>query len=224
MTDYSIRRFKRFTKDEIISAIKQYALEKNLEYISVEDFCEWYNVSRKTVQKYGVWPNLCKEAGLNPRYFRTNDRQILFDNLQKVWERLGHQPRVKDMRQPLSLISDSSYRKVFNKNWYEICLEFLSWKTGMSTEEIAKETQDTTIANSNNYKSKRVRGIPLGLRYDVLKRDGFRCVKCGRSPATELGVVLHVDHDTPRSKEGDNSLENLWTLCSDCNLGKSNKL
>lgn len=33
------------------------------------------------------------------------------------------------------------------------------------------------------------------LRYDILKRDGFRCVICGRT--ANDGVKLHVDHIIP---------------------------
>ena len=49
------------------------------------------------------------------------------------------------------------------------------------------------------------------LRYDVLKRDGFRCVICGRT--AEDGVKLHVDHIKPVSKGGKTEYENLRTLC-----------
>ncbi len=59
------------------------------------------------------------------------------------------------------------------------------------------------------------------LRYDILKRDNFRCVICGRSQAD--GVKLHVDHIIPVSKGGKTEWNNLRTLCEDCNLGKSNK-
>ena len=59
------------------------------------------------------------------------------------------------------------------------------------------------------------------LRYDVLKRDGFRCVICGRT--AEDGVKLHVDHIKPVSKGGKTEYENLRTLCDQCNFGKSNK-
>ena len=60
------------------------------------------------------------------------------------------------------------------------------------------------------------------LRFDVFKRDGYKCVICGRSPVTH-SVDLHVDHIKPYSLGGETFLENLQTLCSDCNLGKSNK-
>ena len=59
------------------------------------------------------------------------------------------------------------------------------------------------------------------LRYDVMKRDGFRCVLCGRS-ASDM-VKLHVDHIKPISKGGKTELSNLRTLCQDCNLGKRDK-
>ena len=59
------------------------------------------------------------------------------------------------------------------------------------------------------------------LRYDIMKRDGFRCVLCGRS--AEDGVKLHVDHIIPISKGGRTFPKNLRTLCDSCNLGKSDK-
>jgi 5-methylcytosine-specific restriction endonuclease McrA len=66
--------------------------------------------------------------------------------------------------------------------------------------------------------------IKLGLRYEVLRRDRFRCVLCGASPATQLGCVLHVDHVIPWSKGGKTVAGNLRSLCETCNLGKSDKL
>lgn len=58
------------------------------------------------------------------------------------------------------------------------------------------------------------------LRAEVLRRDQSRCRMCGR---TAQVVPLHVDHIIPVSKGGKTSLENLQTLCQDCNLGKSNR-
>ena len=56
------------------------------------------------------------------------------------------------------------------------------------------------------------------LRYEIMKRDGFRCVRCGCSK--EDGVKLHVDHIKPVSKGGKTEKSNLRTLCNLCNLGK----
>ena len=59
------------------------------------------------------------------------------------------------------------------------------------------------------------------LRYDVLKRDKFRCTICGAT--AQDGVKLHVDHIFPVSKGGKTELDNLRTLCERCNRGKSAK-
>ena len=59
------------------------------------------------------------------------------------------------------------------------------------------------------------------LRYDIMRRDGFRCQLCGST--AQDGVKLHVDHVIPVSKGGKTELPNLRTLCERCNLGKSNK-
>jgi 5-methylcytosine-specific restriction endonuclease McrA len=60
--------------------------------------------------------------------------------------------------------------------------------------------------------------LTFGLRWIILKRDDFRCRKCGRS--AEDGAKLHVDHILPIEKWGKTEESNLMTLCRDCNLGK----
>lgn len=62
--------------------------------------------------------------------------------------------------------------------------------------------------------------IPKSVRFEVLKRDKFTCQYCGREAPD---VILEIDHITPVSKGGDNSIMNLVTSCRDCNRGKSNK-
>lgn len=63
----------------------------------------------------------------------------------------------------------------------------------------------------------------IGLRFAVFRRDRFRCQLCGRSPATELSCSLQADHVTPYSKGGRTTLDNLRTLCTECNLGRGNR-
>lgn len=55
-------------------------------------------------------------------------------------------------------------------------------------------------------------------RFLVLKRDKYTCQLCGKTQAD--GVKLEIDHKHPRSKGGDDTTSNLWTLCYDCNRGK----
>lgn len=69
--------------------------------------------------------------------------------------------------------------------------------------------------------NKSKRNIPLGLRYKIFKRDGFKCIACGNSSSN--GAILHIDHKTPFSLGGLTEFNNLQTLCSNCNISKSNK-
>lgn len=63
--------------------------------------------------------------------------------------------------------------------------------------------------------------VTESVRYNVMRRDGFRCVLCGRS--AKDGVTLHVDHIIPVSKGGKSTMDNLRTLCEECNRGKRDK-
>ena len=61
------------------------------------------------------------------------------------------------------------------------------------------------------------------LRYQAFERYGNRCACCGATPSD--GLVMHVDHIKPRSKNPELALdiENLQILCEDCNVGKINQ-
>lgn len=58
-------------------------------------------------------------------------------------------------------------------------------------------------------------------RFEIFKRDGFRCVYCGSTPVQS---ALRVDHVVPVSEGGTNKHSNLVTACFDCNAGKAARL
>ena len=62
------------------------------------------------------------------------------------------------------------------------------------------------------------RGITLKIRYQVLKRDNFKCVLCGNDAKNTL---LVIDHKIPVAGGGTNDFDNLRTLCRECNHGKA---
>lgn len=71
-----------------------------------------------------------------------------------------------------------------------------------------------------NSQERAARRTAIGktLRFRVLHRDAFTCQYCGRAAPD---VVLHIDHQRPISRGGNNHISNLITACEDCNLGKS---
>lgn len=62
--------------------------------------------------------------------------------------------------------------------------------------------------------------FPSTVKEEILKRDGYRCVVCGRG--RESGVELVADHIKPKDKGGTNNIENGQTLCTEHNLLKKN--
>lgn len=60
------------------------------------------------------------------------------------------------------------------------------------------------------------------LRFEVFKRDAFRCRYCGVSNADE-STLLVVDHIVPVAEGGATAFENLVTACEPCNQGKGGR-
>ena len=67
--------------------------------------------------------------------------------------------------------------------------------------------------------SKR-KSISKKVRFEVFKRDGFKCQYCGESSPD---VILEVDHIDPFSKGGADEMVNYISACRSCNSGKSDR-
>lgn len=89
---------------------------------------------------------------------------------------------------------------------HKICSDYCREKIIESRKKLSSEEY---ALDNKAYKS----------RFEILKRDGFKCHYCGRS-ASEDGVKLHIDHITPKSRGGKDDPENYITSCSECNIGK----
>lgn len=63
----------------------------------------------------------------------------------------------------------------------------------------------------------------LKLRFEIFKRDNFRCQYCGRNPREDK-TKLHIEHIIPKSRGGTNQINNLTTSCAECNYGKRDVL
>jgi 5-methylcytosine-specific restriction enzyme A len=83
-------------------------------------------------------------------------------------------------------------------------------------KKVAKKLQTEQQVNE----SRRSRYISPSVRVSVLHRDSYKCVFCGRGAPQ---IQLEVDRIVPFSKGGNNLIENLQTLCLDCNRGKGSR-
>ncbi len=62
--------------------------------------------------------------------------------------------------------------------------------------------------------------IDARLKYAVLQRDNSTCQRCGANIHNTPNVKLVIDHKIPVDLGGETTIDNLWTLCDDCNGGK----
>ena len=131
--------------------------------------------------------------------------------------------RRKKLRKPqlnVTIHLKATYTSPQGRNHY--------WKQEQYDYDSLKRWYDYTIElkaqrQTRQYQIKLERAkMSDSLRYDILRRDNFRCQICGSS--AQDGVKLHVDHIVPVSKGGKTTPDNLRTLCDRCNMGKSDKM
>lgn len=201
------------SEEEILGDLQNTAKKLNKETITQKEYRENGSYDDTTVsRKFGTWNQALKTAGLQYSNETNISDERLFNNLLNLWEHLGRQPRRSDLTNDISEFSQSPYNRRF-QNWTNALQNFVAWAN--DEELVAPENKIDT-------KKKTGRDPSLRLRFKVLQRDSFTCKQCGASPAKDPSIELHLDHILPWSKGGETSYENLQTLCSKCNLGKSN--
>lgn len=121
------------------------------------------------------------------------------------------------MIKPLSKFSSGTYEYRYGtwRKALEKFVEFINCEEIETTKTIEKKTEIVS-------KHKTKRDINWRLRFLVMRRDDFKCVACGRNPALDSEIILHIDHILAWDNGGETIYENLQTLCSICNIGKSN--
>ena len=174
-----------------------------------------YDVSTIT-RRFGSWIKALERAGLKSGNIINYTDEELFENILNIWQYKGKQPVRKDLAFPPSKISQSPYNRRFH-SWITAIKEFVNYANDKNIEVNKNDSADSVNIKCLG------RDPSLRLRYQVLKRDNFSCCLCGASPAKDPSVTLHIDHIIPWSKGGQTTLDNLQTLCSKCNLGKSNQ-
>ncbi len=218
---FELKPYNRNTPDEkLVSDVKRVASELNKDSITIDEYNERGSFHATTLtRRFGSWFKVLDLAGLQKSRSPLNiSEEELFQNLEEIWTKLGRQPNYTETQKPLSKYSAGTYENRFG-TWRKALEKFVAYinnEENISSEEAIQnlETEPTT-----RHKTKR--SISWRLRFIVMRRDNFKCKKCGRSPATDPTIILHVDHKTAWVNGGETVFENLETLCSKCNIGKS---
>lgn len=182
----------------------------------MKDYESFGRYSPDTVmRRFGSWNKALLAVGLEKSHDVNVADEALFENLLTLWQHYGRQPRRRELSSPPSTFSQSPYHRRFG-SWTAALEAFVNYANGGGVESLTVQASEETVRRRTG------RDPSLRLRWRVLQRDRFTCCACGKSPALSAGVELHVDHIDPWSKGGETELVNLQTLCSKCNIGKSN--
>jgi hypothetical protein len=212
------------TRDKVLLAdVQRVASELGKDSVTEREYREHGQYGMDAMRRrFGSWSKIIDASGLQKSNFPGFTDLEYYENLAEVWEKLGRQPGYADMRKPLSKHVIGSFVKRFG-TWRKTLTAFESYLNA----EVDCETQiERTIASlehrSQPTPARTPRDVDARLRFLVLRRDHFKCLRCGKSPATDSNVLLEVAHILAWSNGGETILENLQTLCSVCNSGKSN--
>lgn len=200
--EYSRKSLDRVT----VSSIVKYHIENNINGLRTDIENAIFNINLLNEYK--------KEVESISKIESKNESKYSFKKFKKIENRVFNNLIYKEENFLISLDLRSFYRKsndeIIKKEAnisFEKLVEFYNlWLNGNKYEETIK--QERKIMNDN-------------IRYNVLKRDNFKCQLCGRN--VKDGAKLHVDHIIPVSKGGKTVMSNLQTLCDRCNIGKGNK-
>ena len=239
--NFQRKRIDKFSESKILDELEKTAQHFNYIEFSKRNFTKFSGMSVTPIQnQYGSWKNGLaalkkhlqqKGLDLSPRPYapqRIYSNKDLFDEMGRIWQIVGQRPSKTEWETTEPKISITAYKKRFG-SWTRACQKFIEYKMDreISSDNFIRFDGKELLVHERGerigYSKENSRNVSLSLRLKVLNRDNFKCVFCGKSPATDFGTKLHIDHIVPFSKGGKSTLENLQTLCEDCNLGKSDR-
>jgi HNH endonuclease len=203
----------RFTRAEMIEDLKRFAKRRRGRAFTMAEFDAWGGgrCAAATIRaRFGeCWRRAQWAAGIASARRGKYSPEELMRILEEVWREVERPPGSPTLRRVARM-----YANGYVRHWGSLkaARERLA---RFHRGEITREELLAPVAG------RRVRReLSKRTRWLVHERDGHRCCKCGRSPKTDPGVVLEVDHIVPCARGGGNEMENLRTLCRDCNRGK----
>ena len=208
---------RNISNDELISDMIRVSQILNQSTLTAAEYDRYGKFHSRTISKrFNTWNNALVIANIQISNRFYSDEE-LFDNLAKIWMNLGRQPSRRDLALVGSDISYKAYERRFGR-WSAALKSFVEY-----FNDTQNYITNTTADIAQNVQKRRAssRDINLRLRFMVMSRDNFKCCYCGASPAKDPSVVLHIDHIKPWAKGGETEINNLQTLCSKCNQGKS---
>jgi len=218
-------RQDRIAEDVIIGELKRIAELVGYRRFTRHEFDKLSSLCKGSVvlSRFKTWKIALEATGLSLRpHKKTRKDKIpkedLIRELARIWSQLGHRPSKTEWDNSDARYSYTTYKTRFG-GWVNACMALVEGNAEFESSTSQSNQSVETISETPKEKS---RNVPLKMRLAVLKRDDYKCVLCGRSPAMNAGVTLHIDHIVPYANGGETVKDNLRTLCAECKWGKGN--
>lgn len=215
MADFKIDFLSEYSDESIAGELKRIAKSLGKDTVTKKDIEKYGKLSYSVVNKhFGSLRKALEFSSLTPQRYMNATESELMKMLIELWETVlekeGRTPQRKDLKSFSFPVSGDTYTRRFG-SWKKALIKAYESVNidGLDVEELFINPQKDNTTKS--------RSLSLRKRFFVLKRDGFTCCMCG---ANGHGVKLEVDHIIPVAEDGSDALDNLQTLCFDCNRGK----
>jgi hypothetical protein len=213
--DLAVKR-TRLSDEELITALQAAADSFGAGYFTTSQYDSLTGKrphAGTIIDRFGSWKKALELIGISGGRERQHSAEQLILNLEAVWKELGFPPGKRQIATLGANISETPYKRYWGsvRSACEALAAFHNGKISRDQLLAGKVTEFTRAT------------IPLKDRWAILKRDKYRCARCGASPSIDHQVELEVDHIHPVAKGGGNTLENLQTLCRKCNQGKKDR-
>lgn len=206
----------RITDEELLEGLRGYVAVHGKRPFRVRDFRAWAGrpFEPNTVRRrFGSWRKALALVGVEYARAGKYDAEELMANLERVWKKLGRPPGVTLLGR-----HGRCGKQAYMRRWGSLrraCELLAAHHRGEMTRE--------ELLRAGRGRAKRVAKLPLKVRWRVLKRDGYQCAACGKSPEVGRKLELEVDHIVPVCRGGTDEEGNLRTLCWACNRGKGGR-
>ena len=214
MTKLAIDFLPDYDDTSILAELKRLAKIRGSDTVTKADIDTHGRISYPLiVKRFGSLRQALQMARLTPtRFMKATDDELLavvVELWEKTLEREGRTPQRKDLKTYQMPVSGDTVIRRFG-TWRKALLAAHASITQDSLPE-----EPVTVPASPVHQSRK--SLSVRKRFFVMKRDGFACVRCS---ASGRGIRLKVHHRRPFAQGGSDALDNLETLCFECNRGQ----
>ena len=214
-TDSEVR--SKYSTTEIIDSLKEFGRLHGKSSFKEQEYNNWSGrlLRSDNIRKwFGSWGKALQAAGFRAQYTKLDPRDMV-KAFRDCWREHGTVPNNRRLGVHLG-----KHNYPFRTRSYRNFFGGLGRLAKLIVQVDSGQLPESKLYERHKPARRLYQAVSHRLRLAVLKRDGYRCVKCGADRKIDKSVRLEVDHKVAGSKGGPATMENLQTLCLPCNQGK----